>query len=102
MANIDSVEYLNSDQYTILLSYTINNKQYNNTIISNTNRIVGTSIPIYYTIDDPNNISEYSVTRTIIGGGLLIFFAVIVCLILIFNVYTVKKYNKAAIFSIFW
>lgn len=96
-ANVDSISRYGNKQYKIFLSFNIDNVRYSNTIISNRFLTTGTSLTIYYDINNPNNISEHSTTKTIIIGSVLIFIAIIICLSIIYSVYTVKNYDQAAI-----
>jgi hypothetical protein len=85
--------------YSAIIRYFIDDKEYNSAMDISNYMSIGSRIELYYDINNPYNISNSGPSSVIISGSALISCAVLICCFLIYNVYTVSKYDQAAIQS---
>ncbi len=97
IGRITSSSFIGNNNYNIGVRYIIDNTEYNNSILSNKPEYVGNPIEIYYDIKNPNNISADSPTKTILSGTCMIFCALCLCSLIGYNMYSVSKYDDAAV-----
>lgn len=88
MATIISIENNHDDSYTVIAKYTVNNKEYTNTLDSySPSYKEGSTVEIRYNPDDPNKITS--------GFGIGIYAMAVGALILMMIVYLTVKQKKA-------
>jgi len=97
VATITNSSFIGNNNYNVSVRYVINNTEYNNSILSNKPQYVGNTIEIYYDIKNPNNISVDSPTKVILSGTSMIMCALCLCSLIAYNMYSVSKYDDAAI-----
>lgn len=99
LGEVRGIRPIGKNSYSVDVRYFIDNKEYNNTLNVNNYMVIGTSIEIYYDINNPYNISNSSPTNVIMFGSVVIICAILICCLLIYRIYTVSKYEHAAVES---
>lgn len=99
LGEIRGIRPIAKNSYSVNVRYFIDNKEYNNTLNINNYKAIGTSIEIYYDINNPYDISGSSPTSVIMIGSGIIICAICICCLLLYRLYTVSKYDQAAVES---
>lgn len=88
-----------SNSFNVQVRYFVNDKEYTGYVTSSSYKMPGSSIEVYYDANNPAYISDYSPISLMLGGTAIIICALLICSFIMYNLFTVQKYNQAAINS---